>query len=198
MSTVLLEYGRMPRSALRHRPIAPALQERELLQARATKEIHATKAKRAPHTTGGPPSANIVSKRSRHPLALVVLSMLLTFLFLWGIQGVWSWGSSQIDTLRYGYPRTIHIDRAVGHEVGKTLSHFEGFNIKGQIYVLEIPGGNASNSHLFLGPHLQGPGADLEPVTLTFLGNSQHPDLLLEVHGIETRFHNTGKNYIPG
>jgi hypothetical protein len=85
----------------------------------------------------------------------------------------------------------------VGHEVGDTLTHFEASNVAGQIYVLEIPGGHPSGSHLLVGPHLIGPGADLAPVQLHFARNPAHPDLLVEVAGTLTRFQNTGTSYVP-
>jgi hypothetical protein len=195
MSTVVTEKTAMPRSVLRHRPIASDIQE-FVVQPRAGK------GKPVSRTAGSPPPAPNKQVRSSflqhaHPLLIIGLSMLITLLLLWVVQGILTWGSTQLDTLRYGYPRSLSLDRAVGHELGKTLSHFQAFNLQGQIYVLEIPGGNASAAQLLVGPHLFGPGADLAPVTLVFQGNPRSPDLLVQVHGIEARFHNTGKTYVP-
>ncbi len=189
MSTITTEKtGGLPRSALRHRPIAPDVQEFIIPQPRSGKEKK---------RTSRLPASPLSPVKQAHSLAIIGLSMLTTLILLWAVQGIWLWGSTQLDTLRYGYPRTTYLDRAVGHEIGTTVSHFEALNIQGQIYILEIPGGDAGASHLLVGPHLFGPDADLAPVHLSFLGNSQHPDLLIEVHGIEARFHNTGKTYVP-
>ena len=67
----------------------------------------------------------------------------------------------------------------------------------GQVYIIEIPGGQAGTSHLLIGPHLVGEGSDLAPVSLSFPGDPQHPDLLITVNGIQVRFHNTGSAYVP-
>jgi hypothetical protein len=179
----------MPRSALRHRPIHPDVQEFVVLSPRTTRG----KPHYEPHTSGGLPSL----ARRVHPLALIGLSMLITLFLIPACQGVLAWGSSLVDTMHYGYPRTVHLDQRVGHEVGKTLSHFEAFNDNGQIYVLEIPGGNAASTQLLIGPRLFGSGADLAPVNLSFQGNNRFPDLLIQVQNIQMRFRNTGKIYVP-
>ena len=62
--------------------------------------------------------------------------------------------------------------------------------------MLEIPEGQVAAAHLLVGPHLMGTEADLAPVHLSFIGAAQHPDLLLDVQGIVTRFHNTGTTYV--
>jgi hypothetical protein len=107
-------------------------------------------------------------------------------------------GQTVADDLRYGRPRTTNVDHFVGHEANHVPSHFTALNLGGQIYVIEIPGGNPSSSRLLVGPRLIGGGADLAPVTLSFVGDSQHPDLLIEAGGIQTRFRNTGSTYEPG
>lgn len=69
-------------------------------------------------------------------------------------------------------------------------------NLRGQVTVLEIPGGNLRAAQLLVGSSLVGPGADLAPVTLTFVGEVHHPDLLVRVQRLQVRFHNTGKSYV--
>jgi hypothetical protein len=177
MSTV------MPRSALRHRPIH-------------TREVVPEWIIASPQKTAKP--AGLVS--GRKPLSSVVLiggSMVLTLLLLWMGQGVFQWGSTLVNDLHYGYPRTTQADRVVGHEIGHTISHFTAQNIGGQVYVLEIPGGDPAGSHLLVGPRLIGPNVDLVPVTLLFQGDPRHLDLMIEVDGISERFHNTGTTYTP-
>jgi hypothetical protein len=107
------------------------------------------------------------------------------------------WGNTVVDDIHYGRPRTTQIDHFVGHEVDKTPSHFIATNINGQVYIVEIPGGQANNAHLLIGPHLVGEGAELAPISLSFPGDPQHPDLLITVDSIQVRFHNTGSTYAP-
>jgi hypothetical protein len=179
----------MPRSVLRHRPIHSDVQEFVVLSPRTTRG----KPHHEPHTFGGLPSL----ARQVHPLIIIGLSMLITLFLISACQSVLAWGSSLVDMMHYGYPRTSQVDHTVGHEVENALSHFEGFNDHGQIYILEIPGGDASASQLLVGPRLFGSGADLALVVLVFQGDPRHPDLLVEVNAIQMRFHNTGKIYVP-
>jgi hypothetical protein len=125
-----------------------------------------------------------------HPLVLVGLGMLLTLLLLCVTQWSWAWNQQQLAALRYGSPPTTQTEHAVGHG---GLSHFTAWNLHGQVYVLEIPGSQPDRSHLLEGPHLI--GADLASVQLVFVGNPTHPDLLVQVQDIVTRFHNTGTSY---
>ncbi|WP_052568169.1 hypothetical protein [Ktedonobacter racemifer] len=86
----------------------------------------------------------------------------------------------------------------MGHEVDpRVLTHFTALNLKGQVMIFEVPGGDPEHTRLLQGPHLVGPGADLAPVMLTFSGNASHPDLVVTVSGLQVVFHNTGTSYAP-
>ena len=179
------------------RPIAPDAVNTQVKTPRASR----ARQHHEPHTTGGPPS---VAARPAHRskahgtwLIYVVLGMLMAMVLLWLGQIVLNWATTLSDDLRYGRPRTTNVDHVVGHETGKTVTHFTALNLNGQVYIIEIPGGSPNISHLLVGPHLIGPGSDLAPVSLSFPGDPQHPDLLVRVSGIETRFHNTGNAYEP-
>jgi hypothetical protein len=60
------------------------------------------------------------------------------------------------------------MDAFVGHEQGRTPSHFIALNVQGQMEIIELPGGDATHAKIYLGPRIYGPGADLVPVTLRF------------------------------
>lgn len=182
----------MPRSSLRHRPFVPNTTQTQVQTPRASR----AKQHREPHTTGGPPSV-YTSKARGTWLIYLVLGMLVAILLLWLGETLVNWTGRISDDLKYGYPRTSQVDHFVGHELGNQPSHFIATNVNGQIYIVEIPGGQPNNARLLLGPHLVGPGADLAPVTLAFVGDPQHPDLLVITDGIQVRFHNTGSAYAP-
>jgi hypothetical protein len=183
----------MPSSVVRHRPMFPDVQT--VVQ---TPRTSRAKKQREPHTTGGPPLVVPVHKsKGGIWLIYLVLGMLTAMALLWMGQLIWNWGNTTLDDLKYGRPRTTNIDRFVGHEMGKTPSHFTALNLNGQIYVMEIPGGQADHSHLLVGPHLYGPGSDLAVVTLSFVGDTHHPDLLVRVDSVQVLFHNTGTTYAP-
>ncbi|GHO41913.1 hypothetical protein [Ktedonospora formicarum] len=108
------------------------------------------------------------------------------------------WGTTLKDDVQYGRPRTTHVDHFVGHERNASLpTHFTAINLQGQVYIFEMPGGDEEHTHLLIGPHLIDSGADLAPVTLTFLGDARHPDLVVNVNGLQVRFRNTGSSYEP-
>ncbi len=121
----------------------------------------------------------------------------MAMLLLWLGQMLWSWVGTVSDDVHYGHPRTTQVDHFVGHETGKTPSHFIAVNLDSQVYVIEIPGSSPNSSRLLVGPHLVGPGSDLAPVTLSFVGDPHTPDLVVQVDGIEVKFHNTGSEYVP-
>ena len=123
--------------------------------------------------------------------------MLVTVLVVMVSQMVVPWAMKTADDVHYGYPRTTQEDHYVGHEQGQIPSHFVAMNLQGQITVVELPGGNLKGAQLLVGPRLLGPGADLAPVRLGFVGERKHPDLEVVVQGVQVRFHNTGKTYVP-
>ena len=134
--------------------------------------------------------------QTSRPSPYLVLGMLCACFLIWLAGLLWNWGSTTLDDLHYGRPRTTQIDRYVGHESGPVPTHFVALNLAGQVSIIEIPGGT-NTARLLMGPHLIGPGAELAPVSLSFPGDPQHPDLLVTVQNIQTRFHNTGLAYEP-
>ena len=189
----------MPRSALRHRPVMPDVQTQiqtpRASRAKQMPEPQTAHVASASHAMQTPSKAHTPRRLSW--LVYLVLGMFCACLLLWIGQMLLNWVNTVADDIHYGRPRTTQIDHFVGHEVGNTPSHFIATNINGQVYIIEIPGGQANNSHLLVGPHLVGPGTDLAPVSLSFPGDSQHPDLLITVGGIQMSFHNTGSTFVP-
>jgi hypothetical protein len=187
----------MPRSALRHRPIAQTEPNKQVQTPRASRG----RQKPALYTTNDQsipvPSSGRTPKVSRTWLIYLALGMLCAFLLLWIGQILFNWITTLSDDLHYGRPRTTHVDHFVGHETGNTPSHFVAMNLNGQIYVVEMSGGNPNTTHVLVGPHLVGSGSDLAVVSLSFPGDPQHPDLLISAAGVQVRFQNTSNGYVP-
>ena len=177
------------RSAVRYRPLGESVQEFVVLSPRASRGP----SRKHPQRTGSLPPLLI----PKHPLVLVGVGMLVTVLVLLVSQVVVPWAMKTADDLHYGYPRTTQVDHSVGHEQGRTPSHFVAMNLQGQITVVELPGGNLTGAQLLVGPRLLGPGADLAPVRLDFVGEKKHPDLVMTVQSVQVRFRNTGTSYRP-
>jgi hypothetical protein len=99
-----------------------------------------------------------------------VITCLLALLAIYAIMGhVVTWGRERIDDVRYGTPRTFHVDEVVGHGDGAgTPTHFIAMNLNRQVVVLEIPGGDTSKVRTITGPYLVGAGEDKTPVLLSF------------------------------
>lgn len=85
------------------------------------------------------------------------------------VGAVVDWGRIRLDDLRYGRPRTTHLEGYVGHagEVAGRPTRFIGLNIDRQVMVLELPGGDSTQLRSIPGPYLFGADEDLTPVLLS-------------------------------
>ena len=79
-----------------------------------------------------------------HWLIFIGLAILLMIAGFVVFSDLGSWWQTHQDDASFGNPRTFQIDAAVGHgDSDSNPSHFIALNLKGDIVVLEIPGGNA-------------------------------------------------------
>lgn len=133
-------------------------------------------------------SGSSTARVMRRPRSLGVLAYLVTFLLaalaIYVLVGaVVRWGQVRLDDVRYGMPRTTHLEGFVGHESGTSPTRFIGVNIDRQVVVLELPGGDATQVRSLPGPYLFGADEDLTPVLLSLRdtdGDGQD-DLLINV-----------------
>ncbi|MGQ9549022.1 MAG: hypothetical protein ACUVSY_14955 [Roseiflexus sp.] len=89
-----------------------------------------------------------------------------------------------IDDIRYGYPRTMHVQAFVGHgEEAGHPTHLIAINLDRQVVVLELPGGDPSQVRSITGPYLFGADEHLTPVTISVqdVDGDTLPDLLLDI-----------------
>src|SRR5258708_15859397 len=95
--------------------------------------------------------------------------------------GVW-WQNHQ-DDVTYGTPRTFQTDAVVGHnDSNSNPSHFIALNLRGQIIVIELPGGDASKSRSYY--ITSEPGNDANPpvkVTLQDIGHDGKLDMVVPI-----------------
>ncbi|NTU84659.1 MAG: VCBS repeat-containing protein [Chloroflexales bacterium] len=93
------------------------------------------------------------------------------------------WGQVHLDDLRYGRPRTSHIEGFVGHEASGSPTRLIGMNIARQVVLLELPGGDASQVRSLPGPYLFGADEDLTPVLLSLhdIDGDGQDDLIVSV-----------------
>jgi hypothetical protein len=187
MSSSVLDRDRIiPRSAIRYRPVSkqPTATERD------TKPEALSKKSQPPILT-----ESVSLQTTQRPWLAISLAMLATILLILAVQSVWSWAKITADDLHYGRPRTFQVDAFVGHEVGKTPSHFIALNLHGQAHILELPGGDASKTRIFLGPQLAGTQTDLVPITLRFTAGA-HPDMLVTFGEIQVHYANRNGSFL--
>ena len=152
-----------------------------------------------PHqkATPAPPAR---TRRRLHPMLFVGIG-LMVFVLLWvGVTQALIWGNNAFNSLRYGYPRTFQIDAVVGHNDSTSApSHFLAINLRGQVEIIEWPGGDASHARVYLGPQLLGPGNDLAPVTLRFvdLNGDGKLDMVITVQDNQIVFINDQGSFRP-
>jgi hypothetical protein len=208
----------MPRSVLRHRPlesdaarqgkvsITPVAQRASRLKIPQTEEDgQATPAGASTGPRSTTPGLIRTGGRRRgglhaHPLLLLGMGMLL-MLVVWTLLTVAvSWWNTTWDDLHYGWPRTFQIDEVVGqNDSSSSPSHFIALNLKGRIEIIEFPGGDASKARLYLGPQLYGVGADLVPVTLSFVDvfGNHHPAMILHFQDTRLVYINENGQFRP-
>jgi hypothetical protein len=110
-----------------------------------------------------------------------VLLLVLGYLLL---TPVFTWGQRRLDDLRYGFPRTTHLDSFVGHgEAEGQPTHLIALNLHGQVSILELPGGDMAKIQALTGPYLVGAdGQYVVPhLSLADANDDGQPDLLLQV-----------------
>ena len=134
-----------------------------------------------------------------HPLLWLGVGMLVMFLLWVGLQALGSWWSLHQDDVTYGRPRTAQYDVVVGHDDSPAHpTHLIALNLHGTI-IIELPGGDLSKAHIYQGPHLYDPGADLFPVTLTFPdpAGDGHPNMEVHVQGQIIVYLNQQGQFVP-
>lgn len=71
------------------------------------------------------------------------------------------------DDLRYGWPRTTHLDGLLGHQETRGIpTHLMAMNLHRRVVLIEFPGGDASAPKVQVGPYLFGAQSDATPVRM--------------------------------
>lgn len=135
-----------------------------------------------------------------HPLLWLGVGMLLMLLLWVGLQNLGAWWSVHRDDVTYGHPRTAQYDVVVGHDDSPAHpTHLIALNLHGTILIIELPGGDVGKAHIYEGPHLYDPGADLFPVTLSFPdpAGDGHPNMEVHVQGQIIVYLNQQGQFVP-
>ena len=138
----------------------------------------------------------------RLPLSLpaIIIGMAVMAVLAMSLTSLASWWKVHQDDMQYGRPRTFQFDAVVGHnDSPANPTHFILINLNRHILIIELPGGDATHAHVYLGPQLYSPNSELVPVTLQFVDvNGDHkPDMLITFQGTHAVFINDGQQFRP-
>lgn len=126
-----------------------------------------------------------VLPRTIGPFAYLVTFILAALAIYVLVGTVHDWTRVRLDDLRYGMPRTTHLEGFVGHggEAPGQPTRFIGLNIDRQVVVLEIPGGDTTQVRSLAGPYLFGANEHLTPVLLSLrdVDRDSYDDLIVNV-----------------
>lgn len=120
------------------------------------------------------------------PLLTAVVYVLALVALVVLVQQAMVWGQRRIDDLRYGFPRAVHMQSVVGaHDEQGTPTHFIALNLHGQVSVLVLPGGDASQVQTLPGPYLVGRDGPYEAplMALEDVNGDGWLDLLVTLRG---------------
>ncbi len=191
-----------PKSVLRHRPLdSDKITKEKPTVIRASRPPLTTKKIVSPPVSCSSQKTISVKKGSSHiNLTSIGIGMMVAIVAVLLGQLLLTWFTATWDDLHYGYPRTYQTDAFVGHEAGRTPSHFIVLNLRGHVEILEQPGGDPTKTKIYLGPQITGNGADRVPVTLAFvdLHHTHHPDMVVLFQGTQVVFQNVHGTFQPG
>jgi hypothetical protein len=213
---------RMPSSARRYRPTPPVQSQTATQQASkepTTKEpytkepntqgvlIQRRRSSLSPKNTNGIASNAITLsgkqvQRStrRFPLVAILVGVVLTIVLFMSISALASWWHGYQEDILYGRPRTFQLDAVVGHSDSVThKTHFIFLNLNRHVEIIEIPGGDATHTRIFIGPVLFGDGQDLTPVTgeIRDVNGDGKPDLIVHIQDEQIVYLNNGTTFVP-
>lgn len=144
------------------------------------------------------PNTEALPHQRRFPLVPVLIGAVVTILLVMALTAFSSWWRVYQDDLHYGRPRTSQIDAVVGQGDSQTNpTHFIFLNLRRHVQIIEIPGGDASKTRIFVGPVLFGDGQDLTPVTgeTRDVNGDGKPDLVVHIGDQQIVYLNDGTTF---
>ncbi|HEY6409292.1 MAG TPA: hypothetical protein VIY29_17670, partial [Ktedonobacteraceae bacterium] len=123
------------------------------------------------------------ARRRLHPLVWIGMTLFL-MLFGWiALNSLSAWIQAKQDDLVYGQLRHFEVNAVVGHADSSTRpSHFTAENNNGSIFVMELPGGDASKARIFQITTIIGNDGN-PPVQLSFqdVNHDGKPDMVVQI-----------------
>ncbi len=128
-----------------------------------------------------PKVTHSIEVRRLHWMLWVGSALLIMIAGYLAVSALGSWWQHHQDDATYGNPRTYQTDAVVGHgDSNSQPSHFIAINLKGQVIVAELPGGDVTKAISYQITTV--PGNDSNPpVTLKFIDLNGDGKLDMEV-----------------
>lgn len=139
-------------------------------------------------------------KRRRHWAASGSLFVVLMVIGWIVLNTFGTWWTNWRNYTDYGYPRTYQTDAVVGHSDSPTHpSHFIFMNLRGQVVVVEFPGGNVAHTIVYKGAMLLGPEPSYLPVTGRFYDatGTGRLDMEIDYDNVSQIWRNDGTKFVP-
>ena len=192
----------MPRSALRYRPIAVTDQTQpgHLVTRPRRHAPDDLEGEREQFSRSNVPVQHVPTRRRFHPLFWVGLILFVTVLLWVGISQAVTWGTNELDTLRYGTTRTFQMDVLLGNGDSQAHpSHLLALNLHGEIILEVFPSGDVTHVQSYILTTLTGPGSDQAVVTVQLFdpNHTGKPDLIVHVGAMESLLINDQGSFRP-
>ena len=141
-------------------------------------------------------------RRHVHKLVYVGIALFAVIAIWQGLNGLaWFWQQKQ-DDWTFGQNRVYITDAVVGHnDSTQNPSHFIAVNDKGNIYVIELQGGDTSKSHIYNITTIEG-NVNNPPVVLFFqhLTRDGRVDMIVQIgdqgNAFDINLFNTGTGFV--
>jgi hypothetical protein len=109
----------------------------------------------------------------------------------WVIPALQAWHDNQT----YGFPRTTHARKDVGHG---DISDFTGLNLNGYLYIVEIEEGDPTklNPHIYFLVHVSSDQTPITAITFADENGDGKTDMVVQTeNGTLFTFYNDGKQF---
>ncbi len=118
-----------------------------------------------------------------HWLVYVGIALFIMIVGWIGLTALGQWWQGKQDDWQFGNPRTLQTDAVVGHnDSSSSPSHFTAENLRGQIIVVELPGGDATKGRSYVITSIPGNTGN-PPVKVLFqdINHDGKLDMLVEI-----------------
>jgi hypothetical protein len=172
----------MPR--MTQTPQVPRVPRRQLAGA-SQLPGHATRKIASPPDVSSPKPSLFIQLKQMHWLFLIGFGMIVALILWLAGSAVLAWGTQRYYDVRYGNPRTFHIDQAVGHGGDSPAhpSHFMAMNLNNRAIVIEFKAGDPAriNSYDAL-IMINDNGQSLVTVSFKDVNGDKKLDMIIDIH----------------